>query len=254
MTNVLTLNLLLFAIVPYAALLLFFLGTILRYRGTPFTYSSLSSQFLENQQHFWCLVSFHYGILTVLTGHLIGLLLPSQVLWWNTRPLRLYILEVTALAAGLMTLVGLCTAMYRRIMSAKPRRVTTIADWIILALLLVQVVAGIYLSIVHPWGSSWFAASAAPYLMSLFTFRPDVSFLATLPFSVKLHIVNAWLIVGVFPFTRLVHALVAPVPYLWRKPEVVRWYGIRLGRPAAVPPAAAPEPVSTMRKAASARG
>ncbi len=34
-------------------------------------------------------------------------------------------------------------------------------------------------------------------------------------------------IVLLFPFTRLVHMLVAPLPYLWRKPEVVRWYGIR---------------------------
>ena len=39
---------------------------------------------------------------------------------------------------------------------------------------------------------------------------------------------TAWLIVAAFPFTRLVHALVAPTMYLWRKPEVVRWYGIRI--------------------------
>lgn len=38
-------------------------------------------------------------------------------------------------------------------------------------------------------------------------------------------IVNAFLIVAVFPFTRLVHILVIPNPYLWRKPQVVRWHG-----------------------------
>jgi len=47
-----------------------------------------------------------------------------------------------------------------------------------------------------------------------------------MPFIVKFHVVNGWLIVGFFPFTRLVHALVAPLPYLWRKPQLVRWYGI----------------------------
>jgi nitrate reductase gamma subunit len=44
------------------------------------------------------------------------------------------------------------------------------------------------------------------------------------PWPVKLHIVNAFFLVAVFPFTRLVHILVIPNPYLWRKPQVVRWY------------------------------
>ncbi len=46
-----------------------------------------------------------------------------------------------------------------------------------------------------------------------------------MPHMVKLHIINAFVIVGFFPFTRLVHILVIPNPYLWRKPQVVRWYG-----------------------------
>jgi nitrate reductase gamma subunit len=35
--------------------------------------------------------------------------------------------------------------------------------------------------------------------------------------------VNAWLLIGFFPFTRLVHVLVVPNPYLWRKPQLVVW-------------------------------
>jgi len=42
-----------------------------------------------------------------------------------------------------------------------------------------------------------------------------------------LHIINAFLLIGLFPFTRLVHILVVPNPYLWRSPQVVRWYGSR---------------------------
>jgi nitrate reductase gamma subunit len=38
------------------------------------------------------------------------------------------------------------------------------------------------------------------------------------------HIVNAWLVIAFFPFTRLVHILVVPNHYLWRKRQVVRWY------------------------------
>ncbi len=220
-----TYSLLLFGMFPYLALLLFFFGTIMRYRKAPFTYSSLSSQFLENQQHFWDMVSFHYGIMLLFMGHLIGFLVPRWVLAWNGRPVRLYILEVSALACAMLALVGLAGSMERRLVNPKARMVTSKADWIVESVLLLQILIGIYNAVFHPWGSSWFAASMAPYLLSIFKFNPDVSYLATLPIMVKLHVLFAWLIFAMIPFTRLVHILVAPLPYLWRKPEVVRWYG-----------------------------
>ena len=221
------LNLLWFAMLPYVSLFIFFLVTIQRYRGKPFSYSSLSSQFLENREHFWGMVGFHYGILAVLLGHLCGLLLPAHILAWNSRPLRLYVLEVTGLAFALMAMIGVVSILHRRATLSKPRVVTSLADWAIEILLATQIGLGIYVAVFHPWGSSWYAASAVPYLRSLFLLRPDVSYLATMPLAVKLHMVNAWLVIMVVPFTRLVHMLVAPLPYLWRKPEVVRWYGIR---------------------------
>ena len=49
----------LFVVLPYVAFFTFFLVSIQRYVARTFTYSSLSSQFLENQQHFWGLVPFH---------------------------------------------------------------------------------------------------------------------------------------------------------------------------------------------------
>lgn len=216
---------LLFGMLPYMSLFLFFLGTIMRYRKAPFTYSSLSSQFLENQQHFWDMVSFHYGIMLLFLGHLIGFLVPRWVLAWNGRPVRLYILEVSALACAMLALVGLVGSMERRLVNTKARMVTSLADWIVETVLLLQILIGIYNAVFHPWGSSWFATSMAPYLLSIFKFSPDITYLATLPFMVKLHVLLAWLIFGMVPFTRLVHILVAPLPYLWRKPEVVRWYG-----------------------------
>ncbi len=219
----------LFGALPYAALLLFLVASIARYRGMRFTFSSLSSQFLENRQHFWGMVPFHYGILTVLTGHLVAFLVPRAVLAWNGRPLRLYILEVTALAFGLLTLLGLVSIVARRTSLRSLRVVTNHADYAVLLLLLVQTVSGVAVAVLYPWGSSWYAATAAPYLWSLFTLNPAVASLAAMPWVVKLHIANAFLLLGFAPFSRLVHVLVAPLPYLWRRPQVVRWY-----RPAGV--------------------
>ena len=105
---------LLFAVLPYLAVFTLILVTIQRYRAQSFTYSSLSSQFLENRQHFWGLVPFHYGILAVVVGHAIAFLIPREILWWNSHPLRLYILELSALIFALLTLIGLLAAIMRR--------------------------------------------------------------------------------------------------------------------------------------------
>ncbi len=212
-----------FSILPYLALALFFGGTIYRYRARAFTYSSLSTQFLENQHHFSAMVPFHYGILTVIAGHVIAFLVPRQILLWNARPLRLYILEVSALIFGLLSLTGLLAIIVRRLTTNKVRIITTVADWMLYLLLLVQLASGVYIAIFHPWGSSWFAASASPYLWSVVKLQPDISYITAMPWAVKLHMINAFAVVGFFPFTRLVHVLVVPNPYLWRKRQVVRW-------------------------------
>ena len=215
----------LFAILPYMVAITFFPVTIVRYLSRGFTYSSLSSQFLENQQHFWGLVPFHYGILVVAAGHLTAFLLPKQLLAWNTEPVRLYLLEITGLIFAVLSLVGLCAALLRRFTTSKVRMVTTTRDWVLFGLLLVQIVLGIGVAIFHPWGSSWFAAVLTPYVWSLFKLNPNLAAVSAMPFLAKLHVVNAYLVIGYFPFTRLVHVLVVPNPYLWRKPQVVRWYG-----------------------------
>lgn len=214
---------LLFAVLPYVALAIFFIVTIQRYRAQKFTYSSLSSQFLENEQHFWALVPFHYGVLVVLLGHIVAFLLPSCVLGWNGHPLRLYVLEISALIFGLLTTFGLMSILWRRLTNVKARTVTSAADWILYVLLTVQAITGVYVAVLYPWGSSWFAASATPYLWSILSLSPDINYVIAMPLMVKLHIVNACLVIGFFPFTRLVHILVIPNPYLWRKPQVVRW-------------------------------
>lgn len=214
----------LFGIFPYLALVVFFMVTIQRYRTQKFTYSSLSSQFLENKKHFWGMVPFHYGILTVLGGHVVAFLIPRQILLWNSVPMRLYILEITAFIFAILTLVGLVALISRRLSDPKLKIVTSRADWVLVALLVFQVVAGIYIAMFHRWGSSWFAGVMAPYLWSLVKLQPNVEYLIELPLMVKLHVLNAWAIIAFFPFTRLVHVLVIPNPYLWRKNQVVRWY------------------------------
>lgn len=121
----------LFVVIPYICLFTFLLMSIYRYRVRPFSYSSLSSQFLENKHHFWALVPFHYGILVVTAGHLLAFLLPRTLLAWNSRPWRLYVLEISALVFGILTLIGLVAAIMRRMNNDRVRMVTSRMDWLL---------------------------------------------------------------------------------------------------------------------------
>lgn len=217
-------DLALFIALPYAALIIFFIGTVYRYVVRPFSVSSISSQFLENKRHFWALVPFHYGILVVFFGHLIAFLIPRSILLWNSHPLRLFVLEISALAFALLTLVGLIGIVARRVSVSKVRQGINRMDMAVYALLLLQIVTGIGVAVLHPWGSSWFATALSPYLWSLFALQPELGYVSEMPSMVKLHMAGAFIVIALFPFSRLMHVLVAPLPYLWRKPQVVRWY------------------------------
>jgi nitrate reductase gamma subunit len=221
------LDTLLFAVLPYVALILFFIVTVQRYRQQSFSYSSLSSQFLENDRHFWALVPFHYGILFVLLGHVVAFLLPSALLAWNGQTWRLLVLELTALVAALLALIGMVNVVVRRLSNHRVRVVTSAADWILYGLLFLQIGTGISVAVTYNWGSSWFAATMTPYLWSLVKLNPDISYVTPMPLLVKLHVIGNFVLIAFFPFTRLVHVLVVPNMYLWRKTQVVRWYGDR---------------------------
>ncbi len=214
---------LLFVIFPYAVVILAVAVTAQRLIKSGFSYSTLSSQFLESNELFFGSVPWHFGIIGALTGHLIGLLFPRTVLWFNGVPLRLYILETTGLTFGLLCLAGIVSLIVRRITAPRIRAVTSRLDSVVLLLLFIQVALGVYTALFYRWGSSWYATSAVPYLRSLFALQPDVQMIAPLPLIVKAHILNAWVLVGVFGFSRLVHALIVPVHYLWRPYQIVVW-------------------------------
>jgi len=208
---------------PYATLLIFLVGTIYHYKTTKFTYSSLSSQFLEGRQLFWGTMPFHWGLLGLFGGHLIAFLVPRQLLAFNTHPVRLLIIEITAFTFAVIVLVGLVTLFLRRVLNPRLKVVTTRMDIVIEVLLIIEVVLGIWVALGYRWGSSWFAAVLTPYLRSIITFQPDITAVAAMPWLIKLHIILAYVIVLLIPFSRLVHVLVVPLHYIWRPYQRVLW-------------------------------
>ncbi len=219
-----SLNTILFVVLPYVAISVFLIGTIYRYRLAKFQISSLSSQFLEGKQIFWGIVPFHIGIIVLFLGHLAIFLFPKQILILNSDPVRLIIHEGIAFTFGLSVLFGLLVLIFRRITRPRLRMVTSKMDVVIELLLLSQIILGCWVALGYRWGSSWFAADLSPYLWSLFYLDPQIAAVSALPLVIKLHITGAFTILLLFPFTRLVHLLVAPVHYLWRPYQLVIWY------------------------------
>lgn len=212
-----------FIILPYLALLSFLMGTIYRYWFMPFQVSSLSSQFLESKKLYFGSRPFHWGIIFLFFGHLTAFLIPGTVLAWNQVPLRLYILEVSALTFALLFIAGLILLVIRRVESPRIRQVTSYMDVFVYVILTLQAITGIWTATFFRWGSSWFAIVLAPYLKSVFLFNPDVNAVSQLPLVVQLHIVGAFVLVGMIPFTRFIHFLVYPLSYLWRPYQKVVW-------------------------------
>jgi nitrate reductase gamma subunit len=168
-------------------------------------------------------VAWHYGILLILLAHLLAALFPGTWARLISAPGRLYVLEVSGLALALMTIVGLVLLILRRLCNSRISIVTSPMDWVLLAALLGQVVLGFWVALFYRWGADWYLHTAVPWLASLFSLDPQIQYVTALPWVVKIHMLGAFLIIAIFPFTRLVHMVTFPIPYLWRPYQVIIW-------------------------------
>jgi len=216
-------DLVLFAVFPYVAVILAILAGIYRYRSDRFSYSSFSSQFLEGRQLFWGSVPWHYGIIVILLAHLLAALFPRAWAALIAAPTRLYALEVAGLTLALLAIVGLVLLILRRLVSAHVFAVTSAMDWALLIVLLAQVVLGLWVALFYRWGSAWSLSTIVPWVASLVKFHPRLEYVTALPLPVKLHLLGGLFIIALFPFTRLVHLVSLPISYLWRPYQVVWW-------------------------------
>jgi nitrate reductase gamma subunit len=211
-----TVSVLLFVALPYAAIALAVIAGIIRWRLSPFTISSLSSQLLESKKLFWGSIPFHWGIVLILTGHIFVLFLPSTVDWWNGVPVRLYAIELTGVALALWALFGLVMLTYRRFTTPKVRVVTKPMDFVVLALLFVQIISGLWVAIGLRFGAAWATGVVVPYIWSLVVLQPEPGLISPFPVVLQIHVVAFWAFLAIFPFTRLVHIVSFPALYTTR--------------------------------------
>ena len=196
------------------------LGSVIRYDREPYTWRSGSSQLLRRRQLIWGSVLFHVGVLVVFFGHLIGLLTPIEV--FDALGVSHSAKQILAIVAGGIAggtaLIGATMLIHRRLFDARIRATSTFGDHAVISLLWVQLVLGlatIPLSMGHLDGSEMLKFMA--WAQGIFTFNPGAADLVAGAHPIfKLHLLLGLTIFLIFPFTRLVHMLSAPVRYVWR--------------------------------------
>jgi nitrate reductase gamma subunit len=62
----------------------------------------------------------------------------------------------------------------------------------------------------------------APWIRGILILQPDPGLMAEVPLQYKLHILAAFALLGVSPFTRLVHIWSVPLFYILRRPLLFR--------------------------------
>ena len=217
------LNDFIFIALPYMALAMVLFVTPYRFLSSRLTWSAYSTQLLERKLLYWGINPWHYGIIPILVAHIIGFAFPSQMKRFLGNQETLLLLESFGLGLGLLALSGCLLLLLRRSNSARLNRVTFNSDWMILYLLAFQAGSGTYIGYFVRWGSQWYLHTAVPYLWSIVSFNPQIGLVADLPLVFKLHAASAFLVIGVLPFTKLVHLLYLPVDYLKDPPILYRW-------------------------------
>lgn len=208
---------------PYVAAILCVLVGIYRYLSDSFSYSSFSSQLLENQKLFWGSILWHYAIVAILLTHFFAFLI--YPVWGAIIDVTAlyYSLEIFGLVLSLVGFLAISWLMIRRFTTRRIYVVTTKMDWVVIGLLALQMALGFAVGIAYRWGGMWFHSSTTPWLWSLLAGNPQPAYVSAMPALIQAHFIIGWILIGLFPFSRLVHLVGWPLQYLWRPYQRVIW-------------------------------
>ncbi|MFA7667901.1 MAG: respiratory nitrate reductase subunit gamma [Burkholderiaceae bacterium] len=230
-------NLLLFGVYPYIALTICLIGSWARFDLSQYSWKAGSSQMLQPKGMRLASNLFHVGVLFILVGHFVGLLTPEALYHvFIDSGTKQLVAMISGGFFGVLCLIGLVMLIQRRLSDPRVRASSSRSDVLVLFVLLVQLVLGL-LTIVastnHLDGSVM--VLLGHWAQGIVTLQPLKAAMAieSVGLIYKLHVFLGLTLFVLFPFTRLVHIISAPVWYLGRRYQIVRQKG---DRPVAVRP------------------
>jgi nitrate reductase gamma subunit len=227
------LEVLLWVVLPYVSLAIFIGGHVWRYRYDKFGWTTRSSQLYERKLLRWGSPLFHFGILFVLMGHVMGLGIPKS--WTEAVGLSESAYHALAIGigaiAGFGTLVGLAILIYRRRTVGPVFSATTRNDKFMYLVLTVTILFGMSNTVLGALGHEGvdYRDTVSPWFRSIFYFQPQPELMAEAGLGFQLHALSALVLFAIWPFTRLVHVFSAPLGYFTRPYIVYRSRDRQLG-------------------------
>lgn len=221
-------GLILWVVVPYVTFTIFVVGTVWRYRHDQFGWTSRSSQLYESRLLRLGSPLFHYSLLMVMAGHFGGIVVPNT--WTAAVGVSEEAYHFVATTLGTLAAVGLIAGVliltYRRATSKRLQLVSTTMDKIMFATLAASILTGTWATVqLQVFGGDHgydYRETISPWFRSLWILQPDIRLMEGVPLPFQVHLVIAFLLFALWPFTRLVHAFSAPVGYLTRPYVVYR--------------------------------
>ena len=217
----------LFQVYPYVCFVVFVVGSLIRFDQNQYSWKSDSSQMLRTGLLRWGSNLFHFGILFLFFGHMVGLFTPHSLYGIFMSASTKQMLAVTAGGvAGAVCFVGLSMLLVRRLTDPRIRYTSHPTDIAVLVVLWIQLSLGLLTlpqSLQHTDGSAMLIL--ADWAQRIVTLRPvDATAVAALHWTFQVHIVLGVTIFLLFPFSRLVHVWsgFASVFYLFRPYQMVR--------------------------------
>jgi nitrate reductase gamma subunit len=214
-------------VIPYVALAILIIGTWWRYRYDKFGWTTRSSQLYENRLLRIASPLFHFGILVVIIGHIIGLVIPES--WTEAIGVSEHMYHwgaaIPGVIAGSATLIGVALLIYRRRTTGPVFTATTLNDKVMYVVLVAAIVAGLGTTMIGAFEGNEahnYRETVSPWFRSIWYFQPKGELMAEAPLSFHIHVTVALVLFAIWPFTRLVHAFSAPFAYLFRPYIVYR--------------------------------
>jgi nitrate reductase gamma subunit len=225
----------LWIVLPYVTLAVLGVGLYWRYKYDKFGWTTRSSQMYESRLLRLGSPLFHFGILLALAGHLVGLLVPES--WTDALGISESTYHVVAVTMGsiaaVMVVAGMGILIYRRRTVGRVFRVTTTMDKAMYLVLATVVLLGAYNTIgvnlldlpgKYPDGFNY-RETISVWFRSVFMLDPEAELMTEAPLTFQLHVVAVMVLFMLWPFTRLVHVISAPIGYLSRPYLVYRSRG-----------------------------
>lgn len=226
LANLNWLQIFLFGVYPYVALTIAIIGTWVRFDLSQYSWKTGSTQMLRSKNMRLASNLFHVGIIVVLLGHLFGMLTPHFLYDRFISAGNKQILAVTVGGiAGVFCWFGMVMLLWRRFTDDRISNTSSFSDKLVLVLLFVQLNLGlisIFTSVKHLDGYTMM--NLAGWAQDITILRPwqAAARIEQTDLIYQLHMALGITLIAIFPFTRLIHIISAPVWYLGRRYQIVR--------------------------------